>query len=141
MNNTWCNPGHLTVKSVVCCKDCELLAVSLRPYYLPRELTHVLSVCVYIPPKANVETAVEMVQTTVAELQSRHPDALVVISGDFNHVTLESSLSTMHQYANCPTGNDKTIDLFYANIGDAYVATALPPLGKSDHNLVHLLPS
>ena len=28
----------------------------------------------------------------------------------------------------------------YANIKDAYISSSLPPLGRSDHNLVHLKP-
>ena len=41
---------------------------------------------------------------------------------------------------NCPIGMNKTLDLLYANIKEAYSCTATPPLGRSDHNLVHLLP-
>ncbi|KAI3362817.1 hypothetical protein L3Q82_001864 [Scortum barcoo] len=32
-------------------------SVSLRPYYLPREFSHVITVCVYIPPRADAATA------------------------------------------------------------------------------------
>lgn len=85
VNSRWCNPGHLNVKAVKCGRDCELLAVSLRPYYLPREFTRVIAVCVYIPPRANAEAAAEAVHTTVAGLQTQHPEALIIISGDFNH--------------------------------------------------------
>ncbi|KAI3376895.1 hypothetical protein L3Q82_000013 [Scortum barcoo] len=46
VNDRWCNPGHITVKEQHCCKDIELLAVSMRPYYLPREFTHALAVVV-----------------------------------------------------------------------------------------------
>ncbi|KAI3375849.1 hypothetical protein L3Q82_004127 [Scortum barcoo] len=46
VNDRWCNPGHITVKEQHCCKDIELLAVSMRPYYLPREFTHALVVVV-----------------------------------------------------------------------------------------------
>ncbi|KAI3352795.1 hypothetical protein L3Q82_019369, partial [Scortum barcoo] len=56
VNNRWCNPGHISVKTVSCCPDLELLAVSLRPYYLPREFSHVITVCVYIPPRADAAT-------------------------------------------------------------------------------------
>ena len=34
VNDSWCNSGHITVKEQVCSKDIELLAVSIRPYYL-----------------------------------------------------------------------------------------------------------
>ena len=33
----WCNPGHVTVKETICCPDIEVLAVSLRPYYMPTQ--------------------------------------------------------------------------------------------------------
>ncbi|KAI4888592.1 hypothetical protein NFI96_032622, partial [Prochilodus magdalenae] len=39
-----------------------------------------------------------------------------------------------------PPGKNRTIDLLYANVRDAYRATPLPPLGKSDHTLVFLQP-
>lgn len=47
VNNRWCNPGHTTVKEQHCSKDIELLCVSTRPHYLPREFTHALVVVVY----------------------------------------------------------------------------------------------
>ncbi|KAM9737428.1 uncharacterized protein ACNS7B_013131 [Menidia menidia] len=140
VNNRWCNPGHITVKSVWCCRDLELLAVSLRPYYLPREFSHVICICVYIPPRADAVTACEKIHSVTARLQTQHPDAFVIISGDFNHVTLDSTLAVFHQVVDCPTRNNRTIDLLYANVSDAYRAAPLPPLGKSDHNLVHLQP-
>lgn len=41
----------------------------------------------------------------------------------------------------CPTREDKILDLLYANVGNAHKATALLPLGGSDHNLAHPSPS
>lgn len=41
----------------------------------------------------------------------------------------------------CPTRMNRTMDLFYTNAKEAYAATPLPPLGKSDHNLVQLQPT
>ncbi|XP_036072236.1 uncharacterized protein LOC118599940 [Oryzias melastigma] len=64
----------------------------------------------------------------------------MVISGDFNHASLDSTLASFHQAVDCPTRNNRTIDLLYSNVTDAYTATPLPPLGKSDHNLVFLQP-
>ncbi|KAI3371228.1 hypothetical protein L3Q82_023541 [Scortum barcoo] len=40
----------------------------------------------------------------------------------------------------CHTRDNKTLDLFYANTKEAYHSLPLPPLGRADHNLVHLLP-
>ena len=42
VNDRWCNSGHITVKDPVCSKDIELLAISMRPYYLLREFTQVM---------------------------------------------------------------------------------------------------
>ncbi|TWW80579.1 hypothetical protein D4764_01G0003940 [Takifugu flavidus] len=40
----------------------------------------------------------------------------------------------------CPTRNNRTINLLYTNVKEAYRVIALPPLGKSDHNLVYVQP-
>ncbi|KAI3375722.1 hypothetical protein L3Q82_003726 [Scortum barcoo] len=140
VNDRWCNPGHITVKEQLCCKDIELLAVSMRPYYLLREFTHALVVVVYIPPFANADAACDVLLSAVSRLQTQHPDALLLISGDFNHASPSSSLPKFTQYVTCHTRDNKTLDLFYANTKEAYHSLPLPPLGRADHNLVHLLP-
>ena len=98
-----------------------------------------ITVCVYIPPRADAATACEKIHSVTARLQTKHPETFMIISGDFNHVTLDSTLAVFHQVIDCPTSNNRTIDLLYADVRDAYRATPLPPLGKS-HNLVHLQP-
>lgn len=50
VNRRWCNQRHIAVKEKLCSKDTELLVVSLRPYYLPREFSHAIVIVVYIPP-------------------------------------------------------------------------------------------
>ncbi|TWW81812.1 hypothetical protein D4764_01G0016270 [Takifugu flavidus] len=140
VNDRWCNPGHITIKEQHCCKDIELLAVSMRPHYLPREFTHALTVVVYIPPSANADAACDVLLSAVSRLQTQHPDALLLISGDFNHASPSSSLPKFTQYVTCHTRDNKTLDLFYANTKEAYHSLPLPPLGRADHNLVHLQP-
>ncbi|KAI3359146.1 hypothetical protein L3Q82_002679 [Scortum barcoo] len=140
VNKRWCNPGHVNIKISTCCRDIELLAVSLRPYYLPREFSHAIVVVVYIPPRADAEAACDVIHSAVAKLQTQHPEALVLISGDFNHATLDNTLAAFHQYVDCNTRGKRTLDLMYANVKDAYRATPLPALGKADHNLVLLKP-
>ena len=92
VNVRWCNPGHISVKKASCCRDLELLAVSLPPYYVPREFSHVIAVCVYIPPRADAATACDKIHAVTARLQTLHPEAFFLISGDFNHATLDSTL-------------------------------------------------
>lgn len=96
INNHWCNSGHVSVEVVWCCQDLELLAVSLRPYYLPREFSHMIVIYVYIPPRGDAAAACEKIQAVTAKLQTWHPEVFMVISGDFNHATLDSTLAAFH---------------------------------------------
>ncbi|XP_049901737.1 uncharacterized protein LOC126391199 [Epinephelus moara] len=73
-------------------------------------------------------------------LQTQHPQALLLISGDFNHACPSTTLPTFTQYVSCHTRDNKTLDFFYANTKEAYHSSPLPPLGRADHSLVHLLP-
>ena len=141
VNSRWCNPKHITVKERICTPDIELLAMSLRPYYLPREFSHCIIVTVYIQPSAVAAQASDVIHSTVAGLQTRHPSAFIIVNGDFNHVKVSRALSNFTQYVTCNTRHNKTLDLLYANIKEAYSATVLPPLGGSDHNLIRLVPT
>ncbi|KAI2649597.1 RNA-directed DNA polymerase from mobile element jockey [Labeo rohita] len=140
VNNRWCNPAHITVKECICNPDVELCAVGLRPYYLPREFSHVVMVIVYAPPSANPSIVCDTIHSVIARIQTQHPSAFIAISGDFNHIILDKTLPTFTQFVNCPTREGRIIDLLYANVRDAYSSSPLPPLGRSDHNLIHLTP-
>ncbi|KAK7896418.1 hypothetical protein WMY93_021743 [Mugilogobius chulae] len=95
---------------------------------------------VYVPPSANAETACETLLSCTSTLQTQHPQALFLISGDFNHSSPASVLPTFTQYVICPTRDNKTLDLFFVNAKEAYSSSPLPPLGRADHNIVHLRP-
>ena len=114
MNNRWCNPGHITAKDCICSPDIELLAVGLHPYYLPCEFSHAIVVAVYIPPSANPTSAWDVIHSIVAGLQTTHPSALIIISGDFNDVSIKKTLPKFTQYVTCKTREEKTLDLLYA---------------------------
>ncbi|XP_035990113.1 uncharacterized protein LOC118561957 [Fundulus heteroclitus] len=128
VNERWCNAAHVHVKQQICCSDVELLAVSLRPYYLPREFGHVIVLCVYIPPCADAAAAAacERINAAVNNLQTQYPRALLLITGDFNHASLHSTLPTLIQYVTCKTRDNKTLDLFYANVKYAYTSAPSP---------------
>uniref|UniRef100_A0A3Q2PJT5 Bardet-Biedl syndrome 1 n=1 Tax=Fundulus heteroclitus TaxID=8078 RepID=A0A3Q2PJT5_FUNHE len=59
------------------------------------------------------------------KLQTQHPNALIITSGDFNHVTMNKVLPTFKQYVSCPTREERTLDLMYDNIKDAYISSPL----------------
>lgn len=111
INNRWCNPGHASIKERICNKDTELFTVSLRPHYLPREITAVIAIVVHIPPSANAEAACDVVHAVIARLQANHTDSFIFLSGDFNRMSLSNTLPTFKQYIVCTTRGDKTLDL------------------------------
>ncbi len=95
---------------------------------------------VYIPPSGDGKLAAETISRITHDLQRSSPDALVIINGDFNHCSLSSVLPSFKQMVSFPTRGTKTLDLFYMNVRESFVARLLPPLGNSDHNLIHLMP-
>ncbi|CAL9695395.1 unnamed protein product [Knipowitschia caucasica] len=126
VNEQWCIPTHVHVVQRTCTQDLELLAVSMRPRYLPREFSHTVVLCAYIPPSADAAAACEEMHRTVTQIQTRSPRALILISGDFNHASLSATLPTFKQYVTCPTRGNKTLDLLYVNVRDAYASSPLP---------------
>ena len=57
VNERWCK--NVIVREQLCTPDIELLSVSLRPLYLPREFPQLFVTVVYIHPKANVDRAAQ----------------------------------------------------------------------------------
>ena len=43
---------------------------------------------------------------------------------------MDTVLPTFKQYVSCPTREERTLDLMYANIKDAYISSSLPPSGQ-----------
>uniref|UniRef100_A0A2C9LT42 Uncharacterized protein n=1 Tax=Biomphalaria glabrata TaxID=6526 RepID=A0A2C9LT42_BIOGL len=79
---------NYTVKKRMCCPDLELLVLSMRPFYLPRDFGVIYIVQVYVPPTAKTEVAAAIIADVVHEFQTRSPDAPVV--------TLPTNLLSTH---------------------------------------------
>ena len=139
VNNSWCNT--VVVRESLCTSDIELLSVSLRPFYLPREFPQLFVTLVYIHPKANVDMATQAMTRCVQRLQRITPDAPILIMGDFNHCKPGKSLCNFYQYVTCPTRHSKCLDLCYGTVKGAYKSLRRAPLGTSDHNVVYLVPT
>ena len=139
INERWCHPNNAHNYNHHCDNNIELLTVTLRPYYLPRELPKVTVIVVYIQPNANTRISSDVLYENVNKQLSKTPDGAVFVTGDFNKC-VPDCLHNFTQYIDVNTREDKTIDLCYGNIPGAYKAKALPPLGKSDHNMVLLEP-
>lgn len=132
---------NVLVRERLCTKDIELLSVSLRAPYLPREFPQIFVMVVYIHPRANVDNASETILQSTQRLQAISPGAPVLILVNFNHCSLQKTLRDFDQYVKCPTRLNKMLDSCYGSIKGAYKALPLPPLGGDDHNCIQLIPS
>ncbi|KAK1795637.1 hypothetical protein P4O66_001130 [Electrophorus voltai] len=112
VNNSWCNNANVVTLARSCSPNLELLALKFHPFYLPREFTSVIINTVYIPPQANMDTALANLKRAVPNL--------------YQHVTF-------------PTRGNRTLDYCYTPYKDSYKALAQPPFGKSDHAAIFLL--
>ncbi len=141
INNVWCRDA------VVVCKHCsplvELMIIKCRPFYLPREYTAILLIAVYIPPNSNNNRseALNYLYQHISEQQKAHPDAFLILAGDFNHADLKSVFPKIYQHVDFPTRGKNTLDLVYTTQRGAYKALPLPHLGASDHITVMLMPA
>ena len=116
------------------------MSVSLRAFYLLREIPNVFCIVVYVPPRANKNDCISTICEHLTVVENNSPDSLKLILGDFNHCSLDDAIPNHHQVVNCNTRGDKTIDLCYSNIGNRYTSKRKPQLGGSDHNMIHLIP-
>ena len=86
----------------VCTRDFELLTVSFRPFYLPREFGQITVILVSVPGP-DFKTAAERITERFNEAVSRSVDLPVFNLGDFNSCDLSPHLPTLQQYINCTT--------------------------------------
>ena len=139
INNKWAT--NVCVKGSLCTPDIEILTVSIRPFYLPRDFTNVYVTTLYIPPDACMENSVGSLQEHVEHLNSEKPDAFHVILGDFNRCVVNRALRNYNQCVSCDTRNQAQLDKFYCNKRNAYQCHQLPPLKNSDHNMIQMIPN
>ena len=138
INERWCSDA--TRVSSFCSPDLETLIVKCRPYYSPREISTIFMIGVYIHPGANAKAAVRSLADQISSLENSNPDSTVLVLGDFNHANLRTVLPKYHQHVTCPTRGDKVLDHCYSVIPGAYRSVRRAPLGKSDHNMIYLVP-
>ena len=142
VNEKWCHRNNMSMKHKVCTPNVELLTVSVRLYYIPQEFSHVLITTVYVPPSTNAKDAANVISSHVIDLETSAPDAFKIITSDFNHCSLKfkTSIINYFQHVKCATWKDHILDQCYTNVKDAYTSVSLPLLGRSDHNIVQLIP-
>lgn len=138
INERWCKT--VLVRERLCTKDVELLSLSMHPMYLPREFPQIFVTVVYVHPKANEKSALELISQSVHKLRSLSPDTPILFIGDLNHYSLDKILRNFYQYVSCPTRKNRILDKCYGSIKNTYKSTPPPALGSADHNCVYLVP-
>ena len=118
INDRWCI-NSTTVKQFFS-PDLELLNVTCRPIYLPREFASVVLIGVYIPPQANANIAASKLALHIATAELSHPDSAVLVLGDFNHCDLSDELPNYIQQVTCPMRGNNILDHCYTKITSAY---------------------
>ena len=66
VNERYCNT--VKVRERICTTDLELLMISLRPFYLPREFQQLFYTLVYIHPRASATAAAQLIADVMSRL-------------------------------------------------------------------------
>ncbi|KAK0154095.1 hypothetical protein N1851_003812 [Merluccius polli] len=69
--------------------------------------TIVIVIAVYIPPKANVSTALSLLLDITKKQQLAHPDGVFIVAGDFNQACLKTVLPKFIQHVKLATRGGK----------------------------------
>ena len=109
IDKRWCN--NYTVKRILCIPDIDMLSISCRLFYLPREFSTIFAVLVYVPLSANYTVAAETITQHMNELDNLSPSAPKLLLGDYNKCSVRTYVPTYKQYVSFTTLGNKTIDL------------------------------
>ena len=93
----------------------------------------------HIPGPDNTQAA-EHITESYNRAMNRSFDQAMFMLGDFTVHVITGLLPNLPQNVTCLTQFNKTIDLCFSNISDAFQSLCRPPLGRSDHNVAHLVP-
>ncbi|KAK0151949.1 hypothetical protein N1851_006689 [Merluccius polli] len=90
---------------------------------------------------SDTKEALNTLYNSISELNSIHPDGVIIVAGDFNQANMRKVLPHYHQHVDFATRGTNTLDHAYTNIKGAFKALPRPHLGSSDHSSVLLIPT
>ncbi|XP_073681008.1 uncharacterized protein [Garra rufa] len=137
VNEAWAT--DVEVENIRITPDYELMEVSIIPHDHPEGAPPLTFIHVYIPPGPNNAQAANDIAGFYYDALERYPGGPVFLLGDFNRCDI-THLLDLEQYVTCPTRYNNTLDRCYGNVPGAYRSECRPPLGRSDHNVIHLIP-
>lgn len=112
------------MRKTECCRHFEIMTVSFRPHY----------------PGPDFTLAPEHITDSYNRAVNQPGEQPVFLLGDFNKCNVTTHLPYLEQYVTVPTRMHNRLDLCYGNIPDAYILKPCPPIGRSDHKVIQLLP-
>ncbi len=134
INNSWCDERNIHSIKSFSSPDLEFHMLLCRPFWLQREITAIIITAVYIPPQANTDQALKELYGNISEQETAHPDAVSVVTGDFNKANFRTIAPKYFQHITINTHGDRILDHCYSPFRDAYKSLPRPPFGKSDHS-------
>jgi hypothetical protein len=88
--------------------------VTIRPAWLPREISRICIGCVYLPPcQTDIESFYEYFYDCYDKLCLESPNSAFIVAGDFAHCNLK-------QVVKKATRGNNILDLIFTNIADFY---------------------
>ena len=122
--------------------DVESLWIQIRPNSLPRSVSSII-LCVVYHSTSNREpeneTLCHHICSNLDQLLNYHPNALIIVTGDFNTSSTGLKLkdlthtNNLTQIVNFPTRDSGILDWFLTNRPDSFTLSQLPKIGRSDH--------
>eukprot|EP00061_Rhincodon_typus_P009385 g32854.t1 len=88
-----------------------------------------------------LEITADEIYTVTNTLETKFPEALLIVAGDFNQVNLMQVMPKYHQHISCPIRGPNILDHCYTTIKVAYHSIPRPHFRQSDHGAVFLLPA
>ena len=128
-------------------EDLEIMWLTIRPVWLPRNIDVIILAAVYYPPKTLADTRDRMIEhiiTTTQHLQTKYTNPGFVILGDLNTFPEKQITRPLNlkQVVKIPTRGKNTLDKIFTNIHKHFKEpVSLPALGRSDHSSVLWIPS
>ncbi|XP_047677771.1 uncharacterized protein LOC125146069 [Tachysurus fulvidraco] len=132
--------SDVTVRYTDNTPDYEVMDVSIKPHDHPQDDPPLTFIHVYIPGP-NFDKAAADITRIYCNALARSGYGRVFLLGDFNRCNITTLIDyLLCQYITCPTRRNNTLDRCYGHVPGAYRSVCRPPLGRSDHNVIHLIP-
>ena len=125
VNNSWCTISKEVLS--YCSPEVEFPMINCRPHYLPREVSSIFFVDVYIPPPSEAGTKISLneLYSTISKQENAHPELVLLVARDFNQGNLNQFLPNFYQHVKCATRGKITLDHLYSTHTEMHTKLSL----------------